>query len=159
MTLYEMTEHTAALYELLCAEEIDEQTFNDTLEAIGTDEKINSYCIVIRQLKADTDACKAEKKRFDERIRCFDNAQKRMKEALENFMTATGKDKAKTDKFTLYHTTSKTIKITDLNAVPDEYIKPRKEDDVMKSEIAKAIKDGEKVPGAEIIVTHPLAIR
>lgn len=158
-TLYEMTEQVQTLYEMLIFEEIDEQTFNDTLESIGVNDKINSYCIVIKQLKADSDACKAEKKRFEERIRQFENAQNRMKEALENFMLATGKDKAKTDKFTLYHTTSRAIEITDLDAIPAEYIKPRKEDDVMKSEIAKIIKDGEEVPGAILVTNKPLVIR
>lgn len=163
MTLYEMTEQAAALYELLCSEEIDEQMFeqvlNDTLEAIGADEKINSYCIVLRQLKADEEANKAEKKRFEGRIKMYANGQKRMKKALEDFLTATGKDKAKTDKFTLYHTTSKAVEVTDINAIPDEYIKPRREDDVMKSEIAKAIKDGKEIPGAVLVTNQPLVIR
>lgn len=130
MTLYEMTEQAKALYNMLSYGEIDEQTFTDTLESIGADDKINDYCIVIRQLKADAESCKEEKRRFEERIKKFESAQKRMKEALESFMLVMGKDKAKTDKFTLYHTTSKAVEITDLNAIPAEYIKPRKEDDI-----------------------------
>ncbi len=43
MNIYEMTQQAEALYELLCLGEIDEQTFNDTLEAIGTDDKVNTY--------------------------------------------------------------------------------------------------------------------
>lgn len=158
-TLYEMTVNASKLYEMLMTGEIDEQVFNDTCEAIGVDEKINSYCIIIRQLKADADACKAEKKRLESRAECFENGQKRMKEALEAFMTATGKDKVKTDKFTLYHTTSRSVEITDLNAIPDEYIKPRKEDDVMKKEITAAIKDGKEVAGAKLVIRKPLVIR
>ena len=158
-SLYEMTQNTARLYEMLMLGEIDEQTFNDTLESIGADEKINSYCIIIRQLKADIEDCKAEKKRFEERIKTFESGQERMKEALEAFMTATGKDKVKTNKFTLYHTTSKSVEITDLNAIPDEYIKPRREDDVMKKEITAAIKDGKQVAGAKLVIRKPLVIR
>lgn len=159
MTLYEMTEQAKALYNMLSYGEIDEQTFNDTLESIGADDKINDYCIVIRQLKADTESCKEEKRRFEERIRQFENAQKRMKEALESFMLVTGKDKAKTDKFTLYHKTSNAVEITDLNAIPAEYIKPRKEDDIRKSEIAKTIKCGAEVPGAKLVTNKSLVIR
>lgn len=40
MTLYELTAQASELYELLQNEEIDEQTFTDTLEAIGTEEKL-----------------------------------------------------------------------------------------------------------------------
>lgn len=159
MTLYEMTEQVRVLYEMLVTGEIDQQVFNDTIESIGSDEKINSYCIIIRQLQADAEACKRERKRLDGRVKCFENGQSIMKEALDSFMTATGRDKAKTDKFTLYHTTSKAIEITDLSAIPDEYIKPRKEDDVKKSEIAKAIKDGKAVSGAVLVTSKPLVIR
>ena len=56
MTLYEMTEQAKTLYNMLSYGEIDEQTFNDTLESIGADDKINDYCIVIRQLKADAES-------------------------------------------------------------------------------------------------------
>lgn len=158
-TIYEMTKQAMALYELLCSNEIDEKTFKDTLEAIGVEDKINSYCEVIAQLKADAEACKAEKKRLDERSKTFENSEKRMKSALEEFMLATGKDKAKTDKFTLYHTTSTAVNITDLDAIPDKYIKPRKENDVMKSEIAKSIKNGEEISGAILIQNKTLVIR
>lgn len=43
MTLYEMTEAARQLKALLEADEIDEQTFSDTIEAIGADDKINAY--------------------------------------------------------------------------------------------------------------------
>lgn len=46
-TLFEMTQQANTLYELLQNEEIDEQIFNDTLEAMGTEEKIESYCQII----------------------------------------------------------------------------------------------------------------
>lgn len=159
ITLYEMTTQATILYEMLTTGEIDEDVFNDTLESIGADEKINSYCAIIRQLKAEKEANKAEKKRFEERIKQLDNAEQRMHKAVESFMTAIGKDKIKTDKFTLYHTTSKAVEITDLKLIPDIYIKARKEDDVMKSEIAKAIKDGKNVSGAVLVINKPLVIR
>ena len=50
-TLFEMTQQATELYEMLQAEEIDEQTFSDTLEAMGTGEKIEGYCQVIKQVR------------------------------------------------------------------------------------------------------------
>lgn len=51
-TLYELTEVSRQLIELFENEEIDEQTLQDTLEAIGVEGKLEDYCKVIRQLEA-----------------------------------------------------------------------------------------------------------
>ena len=59
-TIYELTEQANALYNLLQAEEIDEQTYNDTLEAMGAGEKVESYCKVIKQLQSDAEMYKTE---------------------------------------------------------------------------------------------------
>ena len=53
MTLYEFTGAAKDLYALLENDEIDEQTFHDTLEAIGAEDKVESYCQIISQLEAD----------------------------------------------------------------------------------------------------------
>ena len=67
MNLYEMTQAANELYELLTSGEIDEQTFADTLEAMGTEEKLENYCKVIRQLEYDAEMLKAEKERIDKK--------------------------------------------------------------------------------------------
>ena len=64
MTLYEMTEAARQLKALLEADEIDEQTFSDTIEAIGADDKVDSYCKIIRQIEAEMIARKMEVERL-----------------------------------------------------------------------------------------------
>ena len=66
MTIYELTEQAAQLYALLESGEIDEQIFNDTLEAMGAEEKIKNCCYIIKQLEADAKALKEEKEKLDE---------------------------------------------------------------------------------------------
>ena len=79
MTLYEMTTAANALYEMLCNNEIDAQTITDTLEAMGAEEKLESYCKVIRQLEADAEALKAEKARIADKQKTVENSVARMK--------------------------------------------------------------------------------
>ena len=64
MNLYEMTAAANELYALLTADEIDEETVKDTLEAMGTEEKLESCCVVIRELEADAEKFKKEKDRL-----------------------------------------------------------------------------------------------
>ena len=64
MTLYEMTQAAQDLKALLEADEIDEQTYNDTLEAIGADDKIDAYCQIIREYEAEITARKSEIERL-----------------------------------------------------------------------------------------------
>ena len=65
-TLYEMTKEVANLYSLLQNDEIDEQTFADTFEAMSAD-KIEGYCQIIRQLSADEEMFKSEIDRLSKR--------------------------------------------------------------------------------------------
>ena len=63
-TLYEMSLAAQNLLDLLTDEEIDEQTFNDTLEAMGAAEKVENTCKAIGCLTADAEMFKKEIERF-----------------------------------------------------------------------------------------------
>ena len=84
-SLFEMTSQASELYELLQSDIIDEQTFNDTLEAIGTGEKVEGYCQVIKELQGDFDKFKAESDRLAARMTTIKNNVERMKKSLLYF--------------------------------------------------------------------------
>ena len=157
-TLYEMTQNASKLYDLLLMGEIDEQTFADTLESIGADEKINSYCEIINQFKADVKSIKDEISRLTERKDNCENAIERMKSALDEFMKASGKTKEKTDKFTIYYRNTQSVNILDEDKLPDEYLIPQPPK-IDKKAISAAIKGGEKVDGAELVTKSSINIR
>lgn len=157
-TIYEMTQQAAALYELLCSGEIDEQVFNDTLEAIEAEDKINSYCKIIRQLKADALTCKEEAARLTARQKTFESGAERAENILDSFMTATGKTKVKTDKFTVFYRETSSVNITDASKVPAEYLTPQ-EPKINKKSISEALKNGKSVAGAELQKNKSLNIR
>lgn len=143
-TLYEMTAQATALYELLQAEEIDEQIFNDTLEAMGAGDKVESYCKIIKQLQNDVEMFKAE---ID-----------RMKNALLVFLQLSGQDKVKAGTFAVSTATMQAVQITDESAIPRNYLveQPPKID---KIGIKNALKAGEEISGAELVKNTGVRIR
>ena len=158
MTLYEMTAQANALYEMLQAEEIDDQTFKDTLEAIGTNEKVEAYCQVIKELQGDFDKYKAEADRLAARMKTAKNGIDRMKESLLTFLQVSGQDKVKAGTFTVSIGTSKATNILDEALIPSEYKTPQP-DKIDKTAIKKAIESGLEVAGAEVIINEGVRIR
>lgn len=157
-TLYEMTAQAQELYELLQNEVIDEQVFLDTLEAIGTEEKIEGYCHVIKELQGDLDKFKTESDRLAARMKTTKNGIDRMKESLLTFLRASGQDKVKAGTFSVSVGTSKATNILDESLIPAEYKTPQP-DKIDKTAIKKAIESGLDVTGAEIIINESVRIR
>lgn len=157
-TLYEMTAQATALYELLQAEEIDETIFNDTLEAMGAADKVESYCKVIKQLQNDVEMFKAEIDRLTARKKTTERGIDRMKNALLAFLQLSGQDKVKAGTFAVSTATTQAVQITDEGAIPRNYLveQPPKID---KIGIKNALKAGEEISGAELVKNTGVRIR
>ena len=156
--LYEMTTQAIDLYELLQNEDIDEQTFLDTLEAMGAGEKVESYCHVLKELQADFEKFKAESERLAARMKTAKNGIERMKTSLMDFLKATGQSKVNAGTFTVSIGTSKATNILDESLIPAEFKQPQP-DKIDKTGIKKAIENGETIPGAEIVINESIRIR
>ena len=122
MTLYEMTTAAMELYELLINGEIDEQIFNDTVEGMGVNEKLENYCKIIRQLEADVEMFKAEKDRLYKKQQAAENAAARMKNAIIDFMRVQDKRKATAGVFSISLSESKAVEIVDENKIPARFL-------------------------------------
>lgn len=142
-TLYELTGQAAQLMELLEAGEIDEQTVQDTLDSMMVPEKLEDYGMVIRQLTADVEDYKREKDFFAEKQKRADNAIKRMKKTLAAYLAATQQDKVQAGRFVLTSTSSKSVDVFNLAAVPAEYMQPQPPK-VDKVSIRKALLAGRR---------------
>ena len=158
MYLYEMTVAANQLYDLLTSGEIDEQTFNDTLQAMGTEEKLESYCKVIRQLEADAEMLKAEKERIENKKKTVDNSIGRMKKAVMEFMKASGSTKSTAGTFTVALSTSKATKIVDESLIPKKYF-IKQEPKIDKKAILEMLKSGAKVKGCELQINEGVRIK
>ena len=145
-TLYELTGQAAQLMELLEAGEIDEQTVQE------------DYGMVIRQLTADVEDYKREKEFFADKQRRADNAIKRMKKTLAAYLAATQQDNVQAGRFVLTSTSSKSVDVFNLAAVPAEYMQPQPPK-VDKQSIRNALLAGETVAGAALIETPGCVIK
>ena len=159
MTLYEMTQAAQDLKSLLESDEIDEQTFADTLEAIGADDKIDAYCQIIREYEAEITARKSEVERLKAMNDRAEKAIERMKAALDNFMSASGQTKVQTTLFSVSYRTSKAVAITDETKIPEQFLTVKTITTPNKTEIKKFISDGGTVEGAEIIESRNIQIK
>ncbi len=159
MTLYKMTEAARQLKALLEADEIDEQTFSDTIEAIGADEKIDAYCQIIREYEAENAARKSEIERLRTANDRAEKAIDRMKSALDGFMTASGQSKAKTALFSVSYRSAKSVRITDESRIPERFLIVKTTTAPNKTEIKRFISDGGTVDGAEIVENRSIQIK
>ena len=158
MTLYEMTQNAVALYELLQMEEIDEQTYLDTLEAMGAEEKIESYCQIIKQLQADVEMLATEAARIAARKKTAENSIDRMKAALLAYMQMTKQTKAKGGTFSVSVASTQKVNVTDESKLPSQWLVPQPPK-VDKVGLKEALKGGATIEGAELITTEGVRIR
>ena len=77
MKLYELTEQFLALQELVYDPEVDEQTFQDTMEGLWgeIEDKADGYAKIIMGMKADIEALRAEEGRLAARRKALENRQ------------------------------------------------------------------------------------
>ena len=100
-TLYELKGDYLKLLEMLEDPEIEDQIVLDTLEGIDYELEIKAenYAKIIRELEGTVEVIKAEKKRLSDKQSKLEANVKRLKDNLQEAMTATGKTKFKTDLF------------------------------------------------------------
>ena len=158
MNLYEMTTTAQALYDLLASGEIDEQTFNDTLEAMGTEDKLEGYCKVIRQFEADAEMLKAEKERIANKQKIAENSIARMKTAIANFLHAQNTDKSSAGVFSVALSTSKAVNIVDESKVPVRFF-VEQAPKIDKAAIRKELMAGETIEGCELQINEGVRIK
>lgn len=108
MNLYELTENYQQLLDLLqsvdTSQPENKQLLDDTLESISDafDVKVEGYAMIMNQLKADIKTIKDEIDRLNEKKTAYQNNLERMKKALSIAMMATGKEKVKTARFSIW---------------------------------------------------------
>ena len=163
-TLYELTEDYMNLLALAEDPDIDEQAFLDTLDGIegAIEVKAENYAKIMRQLEADAAACDAESKRLKNKSKTIENNIKRMKQALQYAMQATGKTKFKTALFSFGIQKNSASVVMDeqyIENIPERFL-VRKDPEINRKAIRDAINAGEDLTGlAHLESTESLRIR
>lgn len=100
-SLYELTEQYQILLDMMYDSEVDEQTLQDTIEAIWgeIEEKADGYAKIIFSMKADIEILRAEEQRLTARRKGLEARSKYLKDVLEANMRQIGKTKFKTALF------------------------------------------------------------
>jgi len=157
MSLWELTNEYQALYEMADDEDMEAKAdvWFDSMEAVeGEIEiKIDNTTKVIKNIEADASIIraqasvfKAEAERLENLAKTKDNAVKRLKRGITEAMLKTGKTKFKTDSFSFWTATTKSVEIedgVDANFIDDELVKIKREID--KTAVKKALEAGEEL--------------
>jgi hypothetical protein len=127
------------------------------LLSLAADEKLESIGCLLKDWQAEADAIKAEADRLTERRRIIEARADRLKRYAAEQMTAMGKRKIETPRCVLALRPSKAVEVLDEAKIPDAYFAIKRT--VQKAEIAKALKAGAEVPGAQLVERENLQIK
>lgn len=150
--LYELTGQFKELAVL--AEGADEDmavAIRDTMEAIEGEfqDKGKAIAMITLNIDGDLEAIQSQIDRLTERKRIINNRKESLKEFLRLNMDASGITKINHPLFTITCGKGKpSVVIDDQKVIPDEYMRVTTSMAPDKAAIAKAIKEGKKVPGA-----------
>lgn len=156
--LYEFTGAALQLAESLENGEIDEQTYFDTLTAMGAENAIENALRLIANYNAEAEACKAEAARLTDKRRTAETRVENIKAQILRYMNASNQKKVVAGTFTVSRGVTKATKIYDESALPSIYMiqaEPKPD----KAAILRALKTGEAIPGAEIVENEHIKIR
>lgn len=163
MRLYEIN---AALEELL--NQVDPETGElvcdmDALEALSIEreEKLEGLALYCKNLTAEAEAIRNEEKALAERRRSLENKAERAKGFLAEQLSG---EKFSTPKVAVSYRTSKAVEITDEESFWAYAFKHpgfirQKQPEADKTAIGAALKNGQEIPGAELIEKLNMSIK
>jgi hypothetical protein len=164
MNLFELAHEYRADAAKLVDLDLDDQTFSDTLEAIGGDleTKCMNTAFVARNLEATAEQIKAHAKAMVERAKAMENRAERIRKYMLDGLQLAGRDKIETPFFKIKIALNPpSVQIDDESLIPASYKTdpqpPAPAPD--KALIKKAISDGFEVPGCRLVRGLRLDIR
>ena len=134
--------------EILNIEELDK------LE-LEKDTKTENICLFIKNLKADIEAYKGEKKTFDQKIKQAENKVESLTKYLQNML---GGEKFKTSKVSVSYKKSEKVVCPDMLLVEPDYLR-YVSPELDKKKIKDAIKAGVEVKGCYIEESSNIQIK
>lgn len=154
MKIYEIP---GALRELLDRLDADPDTGEVDGEALAAyaeyttaaAEKLEGTACYCRELKAEAEAIKAEEERLAKRRKALENKSERLKAYMMPALEAMG-GKVKGVMASLRISKTQSVTVFDMDALPDAFKRVVTKVDPDKMAIKKALKSGERIPGASI---------
>lgn len=156
-TLYELTDQYKMLQNFI--EENNVEGFELALSQIIGDigEKLEGYAMVLKNIESDIAGIKSEEKRLADRRKAMESNLARIKENMADALLTVEGNRVKTEKFTFSFRKSTSVQIENDAAIPPQFIKVERT--ISRSELAKALKAGEQIEGAQLVENQSLSIR
>ena len=152
MKLYEIDQQILDCIDSETGELIDPERLSALM--MERDAKIEGVALWVKNLESEVLALKAEKDAFAERERVTKSKVERLKKWLSD---ALGGQKFSTTKCAVSFRRSLKTEILDADSIPTEYLKVKTEPDV--TAIKNALKDGQEVPGCQLIENQNISIK
>lgn len=152
-TLYEIDERIKALVDEETGEIRDYEAFY-TL-AMELSDKRENIAMWIKDLVAEAEMYKAEIQSLEQRKKLAEHKAENLKKYLAANLNG---EKFKTTKVECSFRKSESVNVTDINAIPETYLK-YSEPTADKTAIKAAIKEGKEIAGAELVTKNNLQIK
>ena len=102
---------------------------------------------------------KEQKRDLSARIEAHEKKTENIREYIRQQMSIFGDRKLEYPNIVVRIGKSRSVEITDETAIPEKYIRTKTYTEPMKTEIKKAIENGEVVTGAKLIETERVQVR
>jgi Siphovirus Gp157 len=163
LRLYEIaSDHLQTLEDLAEMEDLPEEVIADTLEGLqGTFEmKAINVGAYIKTLEAEASAIEVARKSMEQRQRSLERHAERLREYLKTQMERVSLPKIKNCYSMLrVQANPPSVEVIDEETIPAEYKRTEVSIKLLRSEIARALKGGNEVPGARLEQTIRLVIQ
>ena len=124
---------------------------------VAKDEKVKAYGVIIREISAEIDECKAEIKRIKEIADKRERNLERLKNTLKDFMLNNDMPKYESIEVNISFRKSKALEISEQADIPVEFIKIKTEPN--KTAITDFIKSGGVVKGCQLVEKSNIQIK
>lgn len=153
MNLYQIEQEILDCVDLETGEIID----IDRIEKLtmARDQKVENICLWIKNLNAEIEALKAEKKAFEQRQKTAENKAESLKRYMTKYL---GGASFNTAKVAVSFRRSEQVKIADSVKLPDKYLR-FKEPEVNKTALKAALKAGAQIEGCSIVENQNIQIK
>lgn len=130
----------------------------DALE-IERKEKIANIALFIKETKKEAEALREYARQISERAKAKENRVERLINWTATSMMAYGEHTIEDKRVRVTATTSKSVKVDDVDVLPDEYKRVKTTVEADKTKLTKALKNGETFTGVWVIEKPSLRIK
>lgn len=164
LTLYQLSGNYLQALDFLTDPELDLpiEAINDTLEGLGgeLEDKAVNVAKFLRNLEITAEAIKTAEEAMAKRRKALESRVKGMRNYLKINMEACGISKIECPFFKLsIQKNPDAVNIIDEAAIPEQFKEKVVTWNISKTEIKEAIKNGQAVPGAELVNGTRLVIK